>query len=318
MSESSPTTVTRRLRWEAGRAHWVFRRTTARIRLRPTFLILGAQKSGTTSLHRYLAEHPAVLRASPKEVRYFSRTYERGEDWYRAQFPLRTRRVVSRLRVGVWPAVGEASPQYLFHPHAPERVHAFDPAMKLIAVLRDPVDRAYSQYQMQLRWGYESLSFEGALDREEAELEAELAKFYDNPPVYSTLANRISYVARGRYAEQLERWLTLFPHEQLLVLLTEELSTDPEDVMLRVARFLEIPERSAESYPLLGGGGGVFEYPPMDPVTRERLARAFMAPNRRLEELLGRELQWTRPSVQYDVGAGLAALASEPASLQTS
>jgi hypothetical protein len=266
------------------------------MRLRPSFLVLGAQKSGTTSLHRYLAEHPAVLRASPKEVRYFSRTYDRGEDWYRAQFPLGVTRIATRMRVGAWPAVGEASPQYLFHPIAPERVHAFDPAMKLIAVLRDPVDRAYSQYQMQLRWGYEHTSFEEALDREEAELERELAKLYNDPPVYSTLGNRISYVARGRYAEQLERWLRLFPREQLLVLLTEELSADPEDVMARVAGFLEIPEWRAESYPLLGGGGGVFEYRPMDPATRERLARAFVEPNRRLEELLGRELRWTAPA----------------------
>ena len=295
MTTTGQTRRRDRLRWEAGRAHWIFRQATSRLRLRPTFLVLGAQKSGTTSLHRYLAEHPAVLRASPKEVRYFSRVYDRGDNWYRAQFPLRARRFSRRMQVGVWPAVGEASPQYLFHPFAPARVHAFDPHMKLIAVLRDPVDRAYSQYQMQLRWGFESGSFEEALDREEAELDAELAKFQDDPPVYSTLVNRISYVARGRYAEQLERWLELFPREQLLVFLSDDLSEDPERAMSRVARFLEIPERRAESYPRLGGGGGVFEYPPMDPSTRERLAGAFVTPNRRLAELLDRELPWTQP-----------------------
>ena len=229
----------------------MFRRATSRLRLRPTFLVLGAQKAGTTSLHRYLSEDPAVLRASPKEVRYFSRTYDRGDRWYRAQFPLRVRRVLGRLQVGVWPAVGEASPQYLFHPLAPARVHAFDPLMKLIAVLRDPVDRAYSQYQMQLRWGYEHGSFEEALALEEAELDAELAKFYDDPPVYTTLVNRISYVARGRYAEQLERWLEFFPREQLLVLISEELVTEPARAMSSVARFLGIPERVG-SYPHLG------------------------------------------------------------------
>ena len=220
MTDPTRPSATQRLRTGAGRAHWGFRLATARLRLRPTFLILGAQKAGTTSLHRYLTEHPAVLRASPKEVRYFSTNYARGEGWYRAQFPLRSRRVASRVRAGAWPAVGEASPQYLFHPLAPQRVHAFDPALKLIAILRDPVDRAYSQYQMQLRWGYEHSTFEESLDREEAELEGELAKLYGDPPVYSTLVNRISYVARGRYAEQLERWLALFPREQLLVLLS--------------------------------------------------------------------------------------------------
>ena len=310
MTKQAQTSLSGRMRQEAGRAHWIFRRATSRLRLRPTFLVLGAQKSGTTSLHRYLAEHPAVLRASPKEVRYFSRVYDRGDGWYRAQFPLRARRLSRRAQVGVWPAVGEASPQYLFHPLAPARVHAFDPGMKLIAVLRDPVDRAYSQYQMQLRWGFEPGSFEDALDREEAELDAELAKFQDDPPVYSTLVNRISYVARGRYAEQLERWLTYFPREQLLVLLSDDLADDPGSAMLRVAHFLEIPERRAKSYPRLGGGGGVFEYQPMDPSTRERLAWAFVTPNRQLAKLLDRELPWTRPTLPLP---RQPALAPEPA-----
>ena len=310
MTDPTRPSATQRLRTGAGRAHWVFRLATARLRLRPTFLILGAQKAGTTSLHRYLTEHPAVLRASPKEVRYFSTNYARGEGWYRAQFPLRSRRVASRVRAGAWPAVGEASPQYLFHPLAPQRVHAFDPALKLIAILRDPVDRAYSQYQMQLRWGYEHSTFEESLDREEAELEGELAKLYGDPPVYSTLVNRISYVARGRYAEQLERWLALFPREQLLVLLSEELFAQPAEAVASVCRFLRIPERRAMSYPHLAGGGGVFEYQPLHPATRERLARAFVEPNRRLEELLGRELPWTQPAHTA------AAPAPEPAAPQ--
>ena len=302
------TTPRARLRHAAGRAHWRFRLATSGLRLRPTFLILGAQKAGTTSLHRYLTEHPAVLRASPKEVRYFSTNYARGERWYRAQFPLVTRRAPTRLRTGAQPAIGEASPQYLFHPFAPERVQAYDPGMKLIAILRDPVERAYSQYQMQLRWGYEHGTFEEALDREEAELEAELATLSSDPASYSTLANRISYVARGRYAEQLERWLAIFPREQLLLVLSEELFGRPEDVMTSVCAFLDIPERRAKEYPRLAGGGGVFEYGSMAPETRERLARAFVEPNRRLEELLGIGLAWTKPAVADTV--------VEPAPLQ--
>jgi hypothetical protein len=237
-----------------------------------------------------------VLHASPKEVRYFHRNYHRGDDWYRAQFPLRLQRAVTHLGTGVWPVVGEASPIYLFDPRAPARVHRFDPSMKLIAVLRDPVDRAYSHYHMQLRWGYETLSFEEALDLEEARLDAELERLRDDPNDYSDLINRISYVARGRYAEQLERWLALFAREQLLILTSDELFADPDGTMSRVTRFLEIPDHRARSYPRLGGGGGVGDYPPMDPATRQRLARVFEPHNRRLEELLGRKLDWTRPA----------------------
>ena len=278
----------------AGRASWRFRRATASFRLRPTFLIIGAQKAGTTSLHRYLSENPAVFLASPKEVRYFHKNYERGDRWYRAQFPLRVQSRIRERRIGVRPVIGEASPIYLFDPRAPGRVHAFDPGMKLIAIVRDPVDRAYSHYHMQLRWGFEKVSFEQALDREEMELDAELALVSDEPPIYPDLVNRLSYVARGRYTEQLERWLALFPREQLLVLLSEELLTDTPATMQRVTSFLGIPHLPATTYPLLGGGGGLGEYEPMDPATRDRLARIFEPHNRRLEELLGRELAWTR------------------------
>jgi len=284
------------VRYRAIRADWAFRRATANVRLRPTFLIIGAAKSGTTSLHSYLLESPAVLCACRKEIRYFALKVHRGERWYRAQFPLAPTGLVRRLRAGVQPVVGEASPIYFFHPYVPARVHAFNPDMKLIAVLRDPVERAYSHYHMQVRWGWETLSFEEALDREEAELDAELAKLHADPLDYPLTISRMSYVARGRYAEQLERWLTLFPREQMLVLTSDELFGDPATTMSRVTRLLEIPDPHATRYARLAGGGGVWDYAPMSPATRERLARVFEPHNRRLEELLGHELPWTRPA----------------------
>ncbi len=274
------------------RTDWATRRATTRLRLRPTFLVIGAQKSGTTSLHGYLSEHPCVLCATVKEVQYFHRYYEQGESWYRAQFPLAIRGAAIRRRLGVGPAVGEASAAYLFDPRTPERVHEFNPDMKLVAVLRDPVERAYSHYQMEYRWERETLPFEEALRREETELEPELERVLADPWGYSDLVFRISYVARGRYAEQLERWLGFFPREQLLVLTSEELLAHPAEAMAEIVRFLGLPEFRAESYPLRG----VREYPPMDPRTRERLARVFEPHNRQLGELLGRELGWTRPA----------------------
>jgi hypothetical protein len=128
-----------------GRSAWYVRRGTAPLRLKPTFLVIGAQKSGTTSLHAYLADHPAILCATPKEVHYFDQAYHRGDRWYLAHLPLAGRGIAARARAGVAPAVGEVTPAYLFTPLVPQRAHAFDPRLKLIAVLRDPVTRAYSQ-----------------------------------------------------------------------------------------------------------------------------------------------------------------------------
>jgi hypothetical protein len=280
-------------------ATWRLRTLDTRVRLAtapfrhpPNYLVIGAQKSGTTSLHAYLAAHPGVLASSVKEVEYFTKHYGRGRRWYLSHFPLAVTARAAGLARRVRPAVGESSATYLFHPRAPRRVSAFDPALKLIAVLRDPVDRAYSHYQMEFRWGRETLPFEDALVREES-LAPELARMCDDATYESIDAVNCSYVARGRYAEQLARWLELFPREQLLVLTSDELLSDPAAAMARVAGFLHVPVRPAESYPLRG----VREYGTMLPETRDRLARIFEPHNRALETMLGRELGWTRPRV---------------------
>ena len=281
------------LAWHLGRASrrsgWIVRRGTARLRLRPTFLVIGAQKAGTRSLHGYLSDHPAILCATPKEVHYFDYAYNRGDGWYRAHFPLATRHSATHRKVGVVPAVGEVTPAYLFDSLVPKRVHAFDPGMKLIAVLRDPVSRAYSHYQMQTRLAREAGSFEEALADEAKGLPVGRERITSGPDA-SESARRTSYIARGRYAEQLERWLELFPREQLLVLLSEELLIEPANAMFRIARFLDVPEYRSASYVRRN----VNEYAPMDPATREQLALTYESDNRRLEVLLGRTLDWTR------------------------
>ena len=276
------------------------RRATSSARVPPTYLVIGAQKAGTSSLHHYLSQNPAVLTARVKEVQYFTKYYARGEGWYRAQFPLATHERAVRRRLGVSPAVGEATAACLFDPRSPERVHAFDPEMKLIALLRDPIERAYSAFQMELRWGRETGTFEEALDREETELPGVLERLRANPNVGVSSGLGRSYVARGLYAEQLERWLQLFDRGQLLILMSEDLDNDPAETLSRVAGFLEVPEWHAAEYPRRG----VQEYAAMAPETRERLARTFAAPDRRLAEILGRELPWSRATTHARSQAG--------------
>ena len=267
------------------------RELSAPARLRPNFLIIGALKGGTTSLHRYLSEHPAVYCSTRKEVHYFSLTYPLGERWYLSHFPLRTHAAATRLKHGARLAVGEATPAYLFDPRSPLRVHAFDPRMKLIVVLRDPVERAYSHFQMERETRDETRSFEDALAWEETELTPELDRWvadhdYESPlPLFGR-----SYVARGCYAEHLERWLALFPREQLLVLMSDDLRDDPGNALSKAERFLGVPEWQPSSYPQ----ENVRAYPPMSPATRDRLCAVFEPHDRRLEQLLDLELPWAR------------------------
>jgi hypothetical protein len=270
----------------------VLQRLSTPARARPTFLVIGAQKSGTTSLRRYLVEHPAVLCAEPKEVHYFDWKFDRGEHWYLTHYPWKSQVRDVRKSISIEPAVGEATPDYLFYSWVPGRVHAFDPNLRFVVLLRDPVDRAYSQFQMQVRRRGESRSFEEVLALEAMEWPHEHERIRRDPDHVGTIPLHHSYVARGLYAEQLERWFALFERDRFLVLTSVELLRDTQDTMNRIAAFLGVPERDAESYERLSAG----KYEPMAADTREHLARLFEPHNRELEELLGRSFEWTRPS----------------------
>jgi hypothetical protein len=243
----------------------------------PDFLILGAQKAGTTALYAYLRWHPDITGPSFKEVSFFDRHYAHGERWYRGHFPVRRRALV-----------GEASPSYLFHPQAPERVARMLPDARLIALLRNPAERAFSHYQHEVALGREPLSFEDAIDQEDERMRGELERMLRDPSYFSHAWWNYTYVARGRYAEQLERWFASFPQEQLLVLLTDELAADTAGTYRRVLGFLGAEAQDLDSYPRIFDR----DYADMDPATRARLDELFAEPNRRLAAQLGRDLPW--------------------------
>jgi len=259
-------------------AVWTYGRATSFARPLPDFLILGAQKGGTTALYAYLRWHPGITGPSWKEVSYFDRHYRRGASWYRGHFPIGAG---DRL-------VGEASPGYLFHPLAPERVRATVPEAKLIALLRDPVDRALSHYHHEVALGREPLSFEEAIEAEPERTRGEEQRLVREPGYFSRRWWDYTYLARGRYAEQLERWFAVFPREQLLVLPSEELAADPGQAYARVLEFLKAPPYELGSYPRVYQQ----EYAEVHPDTRRKLAQYFAEPNRQLYELLGRDLGW--------------------------
>jgi Sulfotransferase domain len=262
----------------ARNAIWTVGRATSRWRPLPDFLVIGAQKAGTTALYTYLRWHPGITGPSWKEVSFFDRHWWRGERWYRGQFPMR---VQGRL-------VGEASPSYLFHPLAPERVRTLLPDVKLIALVRDPVARAYSHYQHEVALGREPLSFEDAIQAEEERMRGEVERLIADPRAFSRAWWDYTYLARGRYAEQLERWLAVFGRDRLLVVRTEDLGEKPAETYASVLEFLGTQSHTLDEYPR------VFErdYAPMDPATRATLAETFAEPNRRLEELLVRDFGW--------------------------
>jgi hypothetical protein len=280
-------TIPAPVRVVARNAVWTYGRATSAVRPLPNFLIIGAQKAGTTALYSYLRRHPAILGPPWKEVSFFDRHFWRGEAWYRGHFPNKLHALSVRRRTGSEPIVGEASPSYLFHPLAPERAARLLPGLRVIALVRNPVDRALSHYNHEVALGREPLAFEGALEQEEQRMEGELDRMLD-PKYFSHAWWNFTYLSRGRYAEQLERWLEFVPRERLLILPSDDLLEQPSRTYAQVLEFLGAPHLELESYPRIF----VREYAEMDPRTRVALRDYYAEPNRRLYELVGRDLGW--------------------------
>jgi hypothetical protein len=258
------------------------------MRLLPSFIIVGGQRCGTNSLYEYLVKHPNVGRALPsQEVHFFDLNFHKGFGWYRGHFPLRVRPGLSQG--SEHPLIsGECSPYYMFHPLAPQRIAEALPGIKLFVLLRNPVDRAYSHYQHERARGFETLSFDEAIDREAERLSGEVSRMQKDPDFHSRNHHRFSYLARGMYAEQLERLLTLFPRESILVLSSEKLFADPAAARERSLRFLGLPPHHLTSYPHYNPG----RYSNMDLQTRNRLMDHFADSNQRLYQLLDTDLGW--------------------------
>jgi hypothetical protein len=261
---------------------------TAGIRLLPDFLIIGAQRCGTTSLQRYLIQHPCVAPSFRKEVHFFDRNLKKGVIWYRAHFPSVPYKyyVTTVLRRPF--LTGEASAAYLFYPHAPRKTFELVPRVKLIVLLRNPVDRAYSHYQHEVSLKYETLPFEHAIEQEQERLHGEREKMLADIGYDSYSYRHHSYLSRGVYADQLEIWMNLFPREQMLILQSEDFFARPGQLFQKVLEFLDLPPWELSEYKPYNAR----EYSTMNAATRRQLIDYFEPHNRRLRELSGHNFTW--------------------------
>jgi len=261
-------------------------RVTAPLRMLPGFLIVGAQRCGTTSMYRALSEHPAVLKpVLHKGVHYFDVNYERGPAWYRAHFPL-TR------GGGRAAAAFESSPYYMFHPLAAERIAADLPGVKLIVLVRDPAERAYSAYAHELARGFETESFPRAIDLEAERLDGVAERIVAEPGYLSHSHQHHAYRARGQYAEQLSRMERLFGRDRVHVVDGGDFFAEPEPVYDGVLEFLGLT--------FAGRGYPAFERhnarppSPMPEALRARLDAHFAPFDEHLTGWLDRVPSWRR------------------------
>lgn len=249
----------------------------------PDFMIIGAQKAGTTSLFNYLAQYPDIHSGAKKEVHFFDHWYDHGERWYRSQFP-------PTLPLGgrTW-LTGEASPYYLLHPAVPARVACMLPEVRLVALLRQPVARAYSHFQHSRAAGKEPLqSFEEAL-RLEGERTDEAWRALELRGGREPAVEFFSYARRSRYAPQLRRWLDAVPAESLLVIIAEDLFHDPKAVLQQVRSHLRLPPSDV---PIDLGPRNVRGYEALPEGVRRRLGELFAEDVAEVEKVLGRRTGW--------------------------
>jgi hypothetical protein len=264
-------------------------RLTHRARMLPGFLIVGAQRGGTTSMYRTLDAHPAILKAVlHKGVHYFDTGYDHSLGWYQGHFPLRARAARARRATGDVPLTFESSPYYMFHPLAAERISRDLPEVKLLVLVRDPVERAYSAHAHELARGYETEPFERALELEDQRLAGEAERIVSEPGYLSHSHQHHAYLTRGLYADQLERLGQFVGRDRVHVVDSGRFFTDPEPVYDGVLEFLGLRRHG---YP-------VFERhnarprSPMPETLRATLNEHFGAPDERLTSWLGHPPSW--------------------------
>ncbi|MFL6135476.1 MAG: sulfotransferase family protein [Nocardioidaceae bacterium] len=263
-------------------------RVTARWRTRPDFLVIGAQRSGTTTLFRVLSQHPQVLRPTQsKGVGYFDVEYHRGARWYAAHFPLR---LTARLH-GPATKTFESSGYYAFHPLAARRIAADLPDVKVVMVVRDPVERAYSAHSHELARGFESEDFETALCLESERTAGEADRLSRDEGYVSYAHRHHSYLARGRYVEQLERFGRHLDRDRIYVMDAHRFFDAPAEELARLLDWLGLPAWA----PADVGQENARARAPMPAELRARLADHFAPYDAALEDWLGRPPSWRDP-----------------------
>jgi hypothetical protein len=254
------------------------RRPTATLRRLPEFVVVGAQRSGTSSMFRYLSAHPEVRRPLRKEIDYFSAHYGRPESWYQAHFPIR--RGARSF---------DCTPQYFVHPLAPERCRATLPDAKIVIMVRDPIARLMSQFSHMRGAGFETMDLPQALAAESARIAPDLHALNDDPAWRPRTFFRFNYLTRSRYGDQFERWLLSYPREAFHIVDFDNFVRAPHDEWDELLAFLGLrtwtpPDFRNWSTPTLK--------PVMDVALRERIDDDLKEDTERFAMLAGRPLSW--------------------------
>tara|TARA_Y100001936_G_scaffold169582_1_gene165848 strand:+ start:14113 stop:15009 length:897 start_codon:yes stop_codon:yes gene_type:complete len=269
-----------------------FRYITSQIRLQPSFIIIGYPKCGTTSLYDYLIQHPNIGSASRKELDFFNLAYKRGIQYYKSHFPTTFSKKSFENKFNSKFITGEATPLYISHPYALSRIRKHFPDIKLILLLRNPIDRAFSHYQHQRRGNLDKITkFEEVINLDKERHKVINEKYENNEITHENQGLFMQgYIEMGKYINDIERLYDLFDKKQILILFTDELNHKRDYVLKTVFEFLGIPEINIPDTTHKNVGN----YQDMDIKTRELLIKFYEPYNKKLEDFLDLKLDWNK------------------------
>ena len=271
-----------------------FRKITSNFRSFPHFIIIGVGRAGTTALYSYLIQHPSVYgtvsenKKTASDIHFFEYMTSTSISWYKSHFPILLSNLDSKKNSSI---TGEFTSTYFYHPDVPQRIHQLLPNVKLILILRNPIDKVYSTYYQQFRYGEISTSFEETIESELRRIEI----MNKNPGFHSQNPNILNFVSQnilrhGIYADYFEKWFEFFNKEQILILDGDELKSDTKNSLKNVFNFLNIEDHVIENLSQIS----VRKYPTMNETTRKKLIDFYKPHNDRLNKLLKRDFNWNK------------------------
>jgi len=262
---------------------------TGFIRVIPDFLVIGAKRCGTTSLYQHLSEHPCISRSPRDNIGFFNENYHLGINWYKSLFPtvFYKKKMESKNKQCLF---FDVTSTYMEEELTAKNVYEVNPNQKIIVILRNPVDRAYSHYHVNVKEKSEKRSFEDAIFEEMNRIKSERIIQNKNKNLRVFTPNNIHYLKKGFYALQLKSWFKIFPREQILVLSTEEFQEDQNIIYKKIFDFLNIPNMKIKSTEKMEKGN----YIPMKHDTQNLLLDYFRQYNHELFELINSEFDWKK------------------------
>ena len=280
--------------WEEKRLPYRLKHQWGELGVLPNCLIVGAQKAGTTSLYEHLIRHPDVWPPDCREINFFNDKWLEGENWYRARFPNKLIKFWS-LNIANRPFVTlESTPVYFIDKNTPSRVAELIPNCKLIFLLRNPIDRAYSHWRMNVRRKFEELSFEEALAKEEERIAPDIEKAQESSFLATNDCNLALYYYkyRGLYLERLQPWFNIFPKEQIKIIKSEDMWKDASKYH-ETFKFLGLlkDKQQVEKFQKFYGTSSKMSSN-IDQKIRDTLREYFREPNQSLYHFLGQNFEW--------------------------